>query len=233
MNYLVAGGTRGIGQALVGMLRQQGHRLTVMARSIGDLQVDESVSFIEHDFAADGAELSGLPETLDGVVYCPGTITLRSFRTLKHEHFRGDWDLNFLGAVRLLQACERPLRESRQGSVVLFSTVAVGQGMPMHASIAAAKGAVEGLTRSLAAEWAPAIRVNAIAPALTETSLSQRFFRKEGSREALGSKYPLQRVGTAEDIAQMAAFLLQPNSAWLTGQVIGLDGGMSALRVGP
>ena len=115
-------------------------------------------------------------------------------------------------------------------SILTFSTVAVGQGMPMHASVAAAKGAIEGLTRSLAADLAPKIRVNCLAPALTETPLASKFFANPESREAMAKKYPLGRTGTTQDLAATARFLLSPEAAWITGQVIGVDGGMSSLR---
>jgi NAD(P)-dependent dehydrogenase (short-subunit alcohol dehydrogenase family) len=135
--------------------------------------------------------------------------------------------------VRFLQACQPRLRGQggSPASVVLFSTVAVGQGMPMHASVAAAKGAVEGLVRSLAAEWAPKIRVNAIAPALTDTPLAARLLSSPEKREALASRYPLKRIGTPADAAAVARFLLSEESGWMTGQVLGVDGGMSTLRV--
>ena len=138
-----------------------------------------------------------------------------------------------LGAVKFLQACLPGLKKgagSQPSSVVLFSTVAVGQGMPMHASIAAAKGAVEGLTRTLGAEWAPQIRVNCVAPALTETPLAERFFANDEKREAMAVRYPLKRTGMPSDLAQAACFLLQPSNSWITGQVLGVDGGMSTLR---
>ena len=172
------------------------------------------------------------PEEILGAVYCPGSINLRSFRSLQPADFRQDLELNLLGAVRFLQACQPRLKGPDGGtaSVVLFSTVAVGQGMPMHTSVAAAKGAVEGLARSLAAEWSPKIRVNVIAPALTDTPLAARLLSSPDKREALAVRYPLKRIGEPADVAALARFLLSAESGWITGQVFGVDGGMSALR---
>ena len=142
-----------------------------------------------------------------------------------------DWQTNVMGAVRVLQACQNRLKKARRGaSVVLFSTVAVTTGMPFHASIAAAKGAVEGLARSLAAEWAPRIRVNVIAPSLTDTGLAADLLDGEAKREAAAQRHPLKRIGTPAEVADLAVFLLGDAAGWMTGQVIGVDGGVSALR---
>jgi NAD(P)-dependent dehydrogenase (short-subunit alcohol dehydrogenase family) len=141
--------------------------------------------------------------------------------------------VNLIGAIRFLQACQPRLkgRDGQPASVVLFSTVAVGQGMPMHASVAASKGAIEGLMRSLAAEWAPKIRVNAIAPALTDTPLASKLLSTPEKREAMATRYPLKRIGTAVELAHAAMFLVSSESNWVTGQVLGVDGGMSTCRV--
>jgi NAD(P)-dependent dehydrogenase (short-subunit alcohol dehydrogenase family) len=184
------------------------------------------------DFSDNSGGLEDLPEVIHGAVYCPGTINLRSFRSLKLQDFQEDLQVNFLGAVKFLQSCLPGLKKgSKQNpaSVVLFSTVAVNLGLSLHASIASAKGAVEGLTRSLAAELAPLIRVNCLAPALTETPLASRFLATPENREAMAKKYPLQRTGLPRDLAQVAKLLLQPESSWITGQVIAVDGGLSAV----
>ena len=171
---------------------------------------------------------AAVPDALDGLVYCPGSIDLRSFRSLKADTFQQAFDLNVVGAVRCLQAAERALKKSEQASVVFFSTVAVQRGMPFHAAIASAKGAIEGLTRSLAAEYAPKIRVNAIAPSLTDTPLAEKLLASDDKREASAKRHPLNRVGTAGEIASMAAYLLSDNAAFVTGQIIGMDGGLGA-----
>ena len=230
--YLIAGGSRGIGLELVRLLTPSADRIDVWSRSVDDLTVSGPVRHLACDFTSTDP-LPEPPESINGAVYCPGTVNLKSFRAMSEEDFRRDWEVNLLGAVRFLKACQPRLKGADGGpaSVVLFSTVAVGQGMPMHSSVAAAKGAVEGLVRSLAAEWAPKVRVNAVAPALVDTPLVERMLGTAEKREAMAARYPLKRVGTPSDAAALAKFLLSPDSGWVTGQVLGLDGGMSTLRV--
>ncbi len=232
-HYVIAGGSHGIGLELVRQLAGDARQITVYSRTPGECLSADRVVHHSLDFTADEFHLEGLPEAIQGVAYCPGTINLRSFRGLKPRDFREDFEINLVGAVRFLQACLPGLKKgatTTPSSVVLFSTVAVGQGLPMHASVAAAKGAVEGLTRCLAAEWAPDIRVNCVAPALTDTPLAERFFSSDEKRQAMAAKYPLARTGTVFDIASAATFLLRPDSGWISGQVLGVDGGMSTLR---
>lgn len=232
-NIVIAGGSKGIGLELVKLLEPRAERIDVWSRSLGELPASDKVRHAVFDFADPNAALPELPEEIQGVVYCPGTINLRSFRSLQIADFRQDLEVNLIGAIRFLQACQPRLkgRDGEPASVVLFSTVAVGQGMPMHASVAASKGAIEGLMRSLAAEWAPKIRVNAIAPALTDTPLASRLLSTPEKREAMASRYPLKRIGTAEELARAAMFLVTSESNWVTGQVLGVDGGMSSCRV--
>lgn len=230
--YVIAGGSSGIGLELVRLLAPTATRVDVWSRTVGGLEPGGVVRHAACDFAAADGPLPEPPEAVHGAVYCPGTITLKSFRSLGLADFRNDLEVNLLGAVRFLQALQPRLAgvEGGPASVVLFSTVAVAQGMPMHASVAAAKGAVEGLVRSLAAEWAPKVRVNAIAPALTDTPLAGRLLSTPEKREALAARHPLKRLGTPADAAALAAFLLSAESGWMTGQILGLDGGMSTLR---
>lgn len=231
-NYLIAGGSRGIGLELVRLLAPTADRIDVWSRSADDLSTGGPVRHVACDVTA-ADPLPEPPEAIHAAVYCPGTVNLKSFRALSEDDFRRDWEVNLLGAVRFLKACQPKLKGEgdNPASVVLFSTVAVGQGMPMHSSVAAAKGAVEGLVRSLAAEWAPKVRVNAIAPALVDTPLVDRMLGTPEKREAMSARYPLKRVGTAAEAAALARFLLSADSGWITGQVLGLDGGMSTLRV--
>lgn len=227
-NYLIIGGSSGIGRALVDELLQEGHTVHVWARAARDLPA--AVLFTSYDVVGEEAPpKAAIPDQLDGLVYCPGSIDLKSFRSLKAPAFREAFELNVVGAVRCLQAAERPLKKSGKGAVVFFSTVAVQRGMPFHAGVAAAKGALEGLTRSLAAEYAPTIRVNAIAPSLTDTPLAGKLLATEDKREASAARHPLKRVAEASEIAAMAAFLLSERAAFVTGQVIGMDGGLSAV----
>ena len=232
-NIVIAGGSKGIGLELVRLLEPRAERIDVWSRTAGELPTSGKVRHAVCDFADPNAALPELPEEIQGAVYCPGTINLRSFRSLQVADFRQDLEVNLIGAIRFLQACQPRLkgRDGEPASVVLFSTVAVGQGMPMHASVAASKGAIEGLMRSLAAEWAPKIRVNAIAPALTDTPLASKLLSTPEKREAMATRYPLKRIGTAEELARAAMFLVSSESNWVTGQVLGVDGGMSTCRV--
>jgi len=226
MNYIVFGGSKGIGLSIVEGLMSQGHSVWSVSRSG---QAPMGVEGISWDATTDDT-LMGLPDLIHGVVYAPGSINLKPFRGLKLDEFRADFEVNAMGAVKALQACLPGMKLSGKASVVLFSTVAVQTGMSFHASIAMAKGAIEGLTRSLAAEWAPQIRVNAVAPSLVNTDLAARLLSTPEKVDASGKRHPLQRVGEAADIASAVLFLLGEGSDWMTGQVMAVDGGMGSLR---
>jgi len=230
-NFLIVGGSYGIGEATVRNLAKQGHQVYVIARTKGELPNLSNITHIKNDAMSENLDLSVLPEVVDGFAYLIGSINLKPFRSLKVKDFLDDFNVNVLGAIKILKLIQKQLKKSDQASVVLFSTVAVQQGMPFHSSVAAAKGAVEGLTRSLAAEWAPKIRVNCIAPSLTDTPLAGRLLATPEKKEAAGNRHPLKRVGTAEELGEIATFLLSEKSSWITGQVIGVDGGLSALKV--
>lgn len=222
-NVVIVGGNSGIGKATVEILKKQGANLFLYSKS--------GEGTITLDTASDFQEMPNLPEVIDGVVYCPGTIILKPFHRISIADFQKELEVNFLGAVRVLQACMKGLKKSDQASVVLYSTVAVQTGMGFHAGISSAKGAIEGLTRSLAAEWAPShIRVNAIAPSLTDTPLASALLSTEEKKEASNKRHPLGRIGKPEDIASSTVFLLSPQSSWITGQILHLDGGMSSLK---
>ncbi|MFN5338025.1 MAG: SDR family NAD(P)-dependent oxidoreductase [Bacteroidota bacterium] len=222
-NIILVGGNSGIGKAVAAQLQEDGATIFSYSRT------GEGAAAV--DFSTDLEELPGLPEIIDGVVYCPGTINLKPFHRISIADFKQEMEVNFYGAIRLLQACLKGLKKSSSPSVVLYSTVAVQTGMGFHAGIASAKGAVEGLTRSLAAEWAPnKIRVNAIAPSLTETPLASALLSTPEKKEASDKRHPLGRVGKPEDIAEATVFLLSEKSSWMTGQILHLDGGMSHLK---
>lgn len=222
-NIVIVGGNSGIGKATATLLRDAGANLFLYSKSGNGTQ--------ELDTSEDFSEIPGLPEVIDGVVYCPGTINLKPFHRISVADFQKEMDINFFGAVRVLQACLKGLKKSSNPAVVLYSTVAVQTGMGFHAGIASAKGAIEGLTRSLASEWAPnKIRVNAIAPSLTETSLASGLLSTPERKEASDKRHPLGRVGSAADIADSTVFLLSTKSSWMTGQIIHIDGGMSNLK---
>ena len=224
---LLIGGNSGIGLATARLLQVEGNSVIAAARSTGPL-VDLGVSVQPFD-ALDPSPLA-LPPVLDGLVYFPGSITLKPFLRLTDEDFLNDYRTNCLGAVAALRAALPALKAAPTASVVLFSTVAVAQGMPFHSSIAAAKGAVEGLMRSLAAELAPKIRVNAIAPSLTDTPLAGSLLNSDAKKEASAKRHPLQQIGDPDDVAKLVSFLLSDASKFMTGQILRPDGGLSAVR---
>jgi NAD(P)-dependent dehydrogenase (short-subunit alcohol dehydrogenase family) len=230
-NYLIIGGSSGIGLEIVKQLQPKAETIIVLSRSGDALQGMSKVQHHPVDITKDEIPEDVIPESIDGFVYCPGTINLKPFRSLKLSDFQHDLEVNVLGAIKALKAAQRALKKAEAPGVVLFSTVAAEQGMPFHASIATAKAAVEGLTRSLAAEWSPKIRVNCIAPSLTDTPLAEKLLSSEDKRKSGADRHPLRRLGTAQDIANTALFLLSPESSWISGQVIGVDGGLSRLRV--
>ncbi len=227
-NILIVGGSSGIGLALTKQL-EQSNRVFVASRSNESLQGIQC-EHIPYDVVNDMLDTSALPDQLDGFVYCPGTINLRPFKALKAEAFKTDFEVNVMGAIKTLQAVLGKLNNAAPASVVFFSTVAVQTGMPFHASVATAKGALEGLARSLAAELAPKIRVNVIAPSLTTTPLADKFLNNETKLEKANQRHPLGRVGSAEEIAAAAAFLLGDTSGWMTGQIMHIDGGIGTLK---
>ncbi len=226
-NFLLIGGNSGIGAAIHELLVQQGHQVWTASRNKPVIQ-DRHITF---DVTRDTLPTDSLPAVLHGFVYCPGSINLKPFHRLTDEEFRADYDLQVLGAVRTLRIALPLLRAAGDASVLMFSTVAVKQGMPFHSSVAMAKGAIEGLVRSLAAEFAPNIRVNAIAPSLTDSPLASKFLSSEEKRKAGGDRHPLRRIGEVQEIGRAAVHLLL-DATWTTGQVMAVDGGLSTLRVG-
>jgi NAD(P)-dependent dehydrogenase (short-subunit alcohol dehydrogenase family) len=228
-NILIVGGSSGIGLALVKQLHTD-HNIIVANRTHEGLD-GLSNSYIPFDVETDELEVSSLPETLHGLVYCPGTINLRPFKGIKPEVFSKDFSINVLGAVKTLQSVLSRLQNSEvPASVVFYSTVAVQTGMPYHTTVAAAKGAIEGLSRSLAAELAPKVRFNVIAPSLVDTPLAEKFLNNDTKKSNAAARHPLQRVGRPEEIAQMTAFLLSENSSWMTAQILTIDGGIGTIK---
>jgi 3-oxoacyl-[acyl-carrier protein] reductase len=222
------GGTSGIGAAALQQFQAQGHEIFAACRR-PDILSAQGVQ--TQFFDAMAPTTLQWPEKLDGFIYCPGTISLKPFHRISADDFVRDLQVNLLGAVHALQSALPALKASGNASVVLFSTIAVAQGMPFHASIAAAKGAIEGLARSLAAEWAPVIRVNVIAPSLTDTPLAQSLLSDETKRAAAAKRHPLQQVGDSNDIVALMDFLLSDHSRFMTGQILRPDGGLSSVRL--
>ncbi|MCU0779322.1 MAG: SDR family oxidoreductase [Akkermansiaceae bacterium] len=224
---LLIGGNTGTGLATARLLMAGGDHVIAAARHAGPLA---DLGIPVQSFDALAPSPLELPPVLDGMVYFPGSITLKPFHRLTAEDFLTDYGINCLGAVSAIQSALPALKAAPAASIVLFSTVAVAQGMPFHASIAAAKGAVEGLARALAAELAPKIRVNVIAPSLTDTPLASPLLNSDAKREAAAKRHPLQRVGDPEQTAKLVAWLLSDDAAFLTGQTLRPDGGLSSVR---
>ena len=225
-NYLIIGASSGIGKALAKTLVEEGHQ--VIGTYNNTTPDNEQVQFHHYDVNDD---IDFIPERLDGLVYCPGSINLLPFRRIKPEAFIEDFKLQVVGAIKVIQEAIPALKKADQASIVLFSTVAVQSGFNFHTQVAVSKGAIEGLCKSLAAELSPSIRVNVVAPSLTDTPLASKILQTPEKKEAKGQRHPLKRVGEAEDIANTAAFLLSDKAAWITGQIIHVDGGMSTLKV--
>lgn len=228
-NILLIGGSYGIGLAIAKELQFESN-VYIASRSNENL-ADVKATHIAFDATTDTIDTSQLPAVIDGLVYCPGSINLRPFKGLKPEAFETDLQINFLSLVKVIQSVLPNLLASEQASIVAFSSVAATMGMPFHTSVAASKGAIEGFAKALAAEYAPKIRVNVIAPSLTDTPLADKFLNNETKQEKSAERHPLKRFGKPEDSAQMATFLLSDKSSWISGQIFHVDGGMSTLLV--
>ena len=168
-------------------------------------------------------------DSIDGIVYFPGSINLKPFKRLSMDEFKKDYDINVLGLLNILKFYQSKL--TIDASVVFISSVAASVGMPFHSSISMCKSSLEALARSLAAEWAPKVRVNCVAPSLVNTKLSERFFRNEKQQEQMNSRHPLNKTGNPEDISNAIEFLLSKKSSWVTGQILNIDGGISSLKI--
>lgn len=226
-NIVLIGGTHGIGHAIVTKLVSE-NTIFVASRSNEGLE-DLDVQHIPFDATKDDLDTNKFPDEIHGFVFCPGSINLKPFKMMGLDTFEQDMQLNFFSLVRVLKTLMPKMTDN--ASMVFFSTVAVTSGMPFHTSVSASKGAIEGFAKSLAAEYAPKLRVNVVAPSLVDTPLSSRLLNNDKKREAMAERHPLKRVGTPEDIANIAVFLLSDDSSWMTGQIIGVDGGLSTLNV--
>ena len=228
-NILLIGGSTGIGFETAKRL-QNDYNVIVASRQEGKLS-ELNVTHHKFDVMEDDISELDLPDVLHGLLYLPGTINLKPFKMMRPNVFEEDMKVNFFKLVETTQGVLKKLKEADQASIVFISTVAVQTGMPFHTSVAAAKGAIEGFARSLAAEYAPQFRVNVIAPSLANTPLADKLLGNDKKKEKMDARHPLKRVAEASDIAEMTTYLLTDKSSWMTGQVIGLDGGMSSLNI--
>ena len=223
--HIVIGGTKGIGNAVIDSLPEKDSIISI-SRNPSETP-RKGVDYRIADVVTD--DLPNI-ESVDTLTYCPGSINLRPFKALNKSNFMDDLEINYLGAIKAIQTYLKAFKNSESPSIVLFSTVAVSQGMPFHSSIAGAKGAVEGLVRSLAAEFAPDIRINAIAPTVTDTPLASRLLRDDKARDNIAQRQPLKRVVLPQEIAAMVVFLHSDMARSISGQIIGVDAGMSVIR---
>ena len=229
-NFLIIGASSGIGKQLAAQLVAAKNRVY---GTYNKTEVDSSndlLSYHHLNVLDETLNLDFLPDTLDGIAYCPGSINLKPFRRITPDDFTNDYKLQVVGAIKVIQALFTKLRKSGNGSIVLFSTIAVQNGFAYHSQVSASKGAIEGLTKALAAEFSPKIRVNCIAPSLTDTPLAGNLLNTEGKKEDNAAKNPLKKNGEPIDIANMAEFLLSNKANWITGQVMHVDGGHSTIK---
>ena len=223
-NVLLVGAGSAIGKAARGLLEADGAEVIAWSRD------GSSDSIALGDYVH--GDLPDLPETLDGMVYLPGTARLAPFNRITLESFREDWEINIGGFIRILQKAVLALTKGSDPSVVAVSTVAVGTGLSFHTSVSQAKGALEAMIRALAAEYAPKrVRFNAVAPSLTDTPMTHSMVNTPEKKERLEKRHPLGRIGSPEDIANAIVFLLSDRASWITGQVLGVDGGIGSLRL--
>lgn len=229
-NYLVIGGSSGIGEAISKLLSQQENQVYASFKN-NSKDSSENLHYFFLDVLDTPLDLSFLPETLDGLIYCPGAILLKPFARINPDDFIQDYQLQVIGAIKVIQQVLPRLKNSSQASIVLFSTVAVQTGFNFHSVVASSKGAIEGLTKALAAELAPKIRVNCIAPSITNTQLAATLLNTEEKISGNAQRHPLKRIGNPEDLAKLAGFLVSDQSSWITGQIIHADGGMSSIKI--
>lgn len=225
--YVLAGASSHISMALATLIREEKNEAIGISRQ-------ENSSHYTSFYAIESYKTEQFPEidgAIDGLVYFPGTINLKPFHRLTTQDFLNDLEVNVLGATAFIQKYLNQLKQAENPSIVLISSVAATTGMPFHASVGMAKAALEGLSKALAAEFAPKIRVNTVAPSLTNTPLAQKFLSSEEKIEMAEKRNPMKKVGTAKDLAQAIHFLLSDKSNWITGQTWAVDGGMGILKI--
>lgn len=229
-NFVVIGGSTGIGKSIVEHLQNNSQVVATFNNSTDHSWINNNVRFLKHNVLEDQLNVNDFPATVDGIAYCVGAITLKPFARIPEQDFIKDYQLQVVGAIKAIQTLLPNLKLSSNASIVLFSTVAVQTGFNFHTIVAASKGAIEGLTKSLAAELAPKIRVNCIAPSITQTPLANAILNTPEKIEANAQRHPLKKIGQPQDVASMACFLLSDEASWITGQIFHVDGGMGSIK---
>lgn len=223
---VIVGGSKGIGNAVL-MQQLENYKVINISRTAPDI-IHPNFSHFTADVLRDA-----LPafESIDALIYCPGSINLKPILGLSLEDFRNDFEINLMGAVKVIQHYLPALKKGKNPSIVLFSTVAAKLGMPFHASIATAKAGVEGLVKSLGAELAPLIRINAVAPTITETSLSGSILRNDRMKENMMQRHPLKNYLKPQEVARMAGYLISEDAASISGQIFAMDYGLVSFKL--
>ena len=224
-HILIIGGTKGIGKAIIDLLIEE-NKITCMSRNVSDYN-HENYNHLQLD-----ATLDNFPnlDKIDSLVYCPGSINLKPISTLSIEDFRNDFELNVIGAVKSIKKYLPLLKKGENPSILLFSTVATKLGMPYHASVSASKSAIDGIVKTLGAELAPKIRINAIAPTITNTELASKILRNEKVLENMIERHPLKKILSADEVAKMAKFLISEDGSSISGQIINMDAGIVSFK---
>ena len=229
-NYAIIGASSGIGKTLALQLADSGHHVFGTFNKNESVAAHPLIRYNHLNVLEENLSLDFLPESLSALICCPGSIHLRPFERITPTDFANDFNLQVVGAVKTIQSVISKLKKTENASIILFSSVAVQTGFPFHTQVSASKGAVEGLTKALAAEFAPKIRVNCIAPSLTDTPLAASLINSDQKKQTNDQRHPLKRIGTTADIAHMAEFLLSEKASWITGQIMHVDGGISTLK---
>lgn len=225
--FLLAGASSAIARECCKRLQAEGHKVIGISRTAFDTTYDQLL-------IVDAYRRSAFPDinsALDGIAYFPGSIHLKPFSRLSADDFIKDFEINTLGAIDFTQHYLNQLKQVKNSGIVYISSVAASTGMPFHSSIATAKGALESLTKALAAELAPSVRVNCVAPSLVNTPLAERLINSPEKTDMIKKRNPMQKIGESTDVANAICFLLNDSSAWITGQVLAVDGGMNTLKL--
>ena len=222
---LIIGGTKGIGKAIVSEIIEE-HEVVCLSRNVSDF-THNNYKHIKFDVLND--EFPEI-ESLDTLIYCPGTINLKPISTLSLDDFRYDFELNVIGAVKAIKKYLNLLKKSENPSILMFSTVATKLGMPYHSSVSVSKSGIDGLVKTLGAELAPKIRINAIAPTITNTDLASKILRNEKVIENMIERHPLKKILSPDEIAKMASYLISKNSSSISGQIFNMDAGIVSFK---